>query len=563
MQHVSVTPEGQRRCKLLLVRVPEFEFDLCQDDVRHVSSASLDVPLGVTTLAAVLRDAGKHDVKILDLFAINIDAIREYMMDRNPACMAVITDHLVSAIREWQPDIVGFSALYLFQHSIVRHLSRKAKEEAPGAAVFLGGYCTLAPEILLPDLPDVDVVFMGEAELTLPMALDCYNRESELEKVPSIGFRRADGSYHYNAERLQVADFTDVPRPAYELLPLHIYDRVYGERVLSMMTSRSCPNACSFCASSLYGARGLRTRRLDRLVADLRHMRDELGMTRLIIRDDFFNGNKKHCKQFLRAIIEHGFVTSWCDSSSFHVNSLDEEFLDLCKASGCDPAIFAIESASQRVLREVMNKRVDLDHARRMVSYCHKIGLPIEAYFVIGNPTETADEILQTIELAEELGCDNAVFSIATPLPGTKYYSDALSAGLMKNDIATLANLKFVNVNLCSDEFSPQWLKDTQYEANMRVNFYGYRYLKGGASDLQIAVRRFEGVHSQYPFHVVAALLAGYAHQRLANMEAAARMYQRVETLLQDPGLAEVYGRFIAWPNPANDAYREWKRAAG
>jgi len=72
-----------------------------------------------------------------------------------------------------------------------------------------------------------------------------------------------------------------------------------------------------------------------------------------------------------------------------------------------------------RVLKEIMNKRVDLDHAREMAEYCHKIELPIQCYFVIGNPGGTKEEINMTIDFAASLYAKGCVFSIATPFPGT------------------------------------------------------------------------------------------------------------------------------------------------
>jgi len=75
-------------------------------------------------------------------------------------------------------------------------------------------------------------------------------------------------------------------------------------------------------------------------------LKKEYQLDLLYIRDELFNGNKKHAKTLLRGMIERQLNISWFDTNAFHVNSLDEEFLDLCKVSSCIEAIFAIESGS-------------------------------------------------------------------------------------------------------------------------------------------------------------------------------------------------------------------------
>jgi anaerobic magnesium-protoporphyrin IX monomethyl ester cyclase len=540
--------------KILLVRVPECEDNSSVSDPRFVSSVPLEVPLGVSMLAAVLRQEGKHEVVICDMFAEHIVLIRSQLTEGRSRQLPFFSDTLTKVISDFQPDIIGFSALFIFQHDLVKTLSQIARHFAPSALICLGGYSTLAPRQLLEDLPDIDVAFISEAEISFPKLIQTYEDGGRFDGLEGIAFR--DGKeIIVNKGPLLLSDLDSLPFSAFDMLPLHLYKAEAGMLHLPLLTSRSCPFSCNFCASKLYGGRTLRKRSTSNLLEELEGMHDRYGIGHLWIRDELFNGDKKHAKSFLHGMMDRGLELPWMDSNAFHVNSLDEEFLDLCKASKCVEAIFAVESGSPRVLSEVMNKRVDLDHALRMGAHCRSIDLPFTCYFVIGNPGETREEILQTVDFAETIGADNAVFSIATPFPGTNYYDKAVENGQLAPDIRSFLRMKYVEPTLEGQDFSKEWLKSIQYDANIRINYFNSPNIKKSPTG---AAAYFERILERYPFHVVAALIAGYCQGLAGNLPEEARLFSEACKLLDNPQNQQVYGRYLDWQNPITDRYRQY-----
>lgn len=248
----------------------------------------------------------------------------------------------------------------------------------------------------------------------------------------------------------------------------------------------------------------------------------------------------------------------WCDSSGFHVNSIDEEILDLCKASGCSEVIFAVESGCRRVLKDIMNKNVNLEHALKMAKYCHEIGLPIQCYFVIGNPGETQEEIKMTVDFAREMQVDSCTFSIATPFPGTKYYDLAVEKGYLIHNPDFIIGLKYMEANLETDQLSSDDLKDIQYDANMRVNFLENRLLFGDTQALERALEKYIRIFKQYNFHVIALLIQGYIYAKLGNGGESVNKFTHVKQLLKDKDIDRAYGKYIQWDTPATNYYRQW-----
>jgi len=52
-----------------------------------------------------------------------------------------------------------------------------------------------------------------------------------------------------------------------------------------------------------------------------------------------------------------------------------------------------------------------------------------------------------------------------------EYYELALEKGFLVHAPENILRMKYMDVNMETDNFTAQWLKDTQYDANIRVNF--------------------------------------------------------------------------------------------
>ena len=104
------------------------------------------------------------------------------------------------------------------------------------------------------------------------------------------------------------------------------------------------------------------------------------------------------------------------------VDLADEEIIKLMKQSGCLQLDFGVESGSQRVLDEVINKRIKLEQVEKSFALCHKHGIRTHAALMIGLPTETKEEVIQTFKFAKKIKPNWYAFNIFTPLPGTYLY---------------------------------------------------------------------------------------------------------------------------------------------
>ena len=135
--------------------------------------------------------------------------------------------------------------------------------------------------------------------------------------------------------------------------------------------------------------------------------------------------NTKRAKDLFKRMIERGLKMPWW-YSSVAVWRLDEEMIDLMIESGLQNMNIAIEAGSERITRNIVLKPLDYEHAKKMVAYARKKGLFVAANFIIGFPTETWEEIRETIKVAENLNLDYVKIFIAIPLRNTEMYDLAV-----------------------------------------------------------------------------------------------------------------------------------------
>jgi len=111
----------------------------------------------------------------------------------------------------------------------------------------------------------------------------------------------------------------------------------------------------------------------------------------------------------------------------------DAEMLSLMKEAGCYLIVVGIESGNERTL-ELLNKKLDLDVARKNIQLANNVGINVLSSFMLGIPGDTREVIEQTIKFSQDIGLTYATFPIFTPYPGTPIYDVALEVGVLEKD---------------------------------------------------------------------------------------------------------------------------------
>ncbi|HEY6118502.1 MAG TPA: radical SAM protein [Pyrinomonadaceae bacterium] len=328
-------------------------------------------PLGLLTVSALLPRSWER--RLVDL---NVQSLKS------------------SAI-EWA-DMVFVTAM-LVQKESLREVVERCK--ARGKRVVLGGpYVTTTIE----ELPDVDHIFLGEAETTLPLFV--------------ADLARGDAKRTYQATERPPLSAT--PQADFRLANMKRYS------AMSVQYSRGCPFSCEFCdIIEIYG-RVPRTKSNQQMLAEFDALRDLGWRGTVFIVDDNFIGNKKNVRQLLPALAAwqkaNGYPFSLITESSVNLAN-DEALLDNMRDAGFRRVFLGIETPVEESLKEAQksqNRGNLLDSVKRIQSY----GMEVMAGFIVGFDNDPEDIFERQIEFIRESAIPLAMVGLLNALPATQLW---------------------------------------------------------------------------------------------------------------------------------------------
>lgn len=450
-------------------------------NTRWLATAGCQLyPYNVCLLAAVLQ----HEYRV-DILDCNADDLP--------------LGEALERVARYRPDYIGISCLAVEYSSHAHIFAEEIKKQLPHAPVILGGvYCTLMPDHAMKN-PAIDYCVLGEGELTLGKLLSCLDNQLVPEGMEGLAYRR-DGRIIIRPQREYITDLDALPLPALNKVDFKKYGYVNekfsfadtrdASPVAKIYTSRGCPAGCNFCAVEGIAGKKFRYRSVASVLDEIQFMIDTYGIREVVFYDDNLIYDAKRAKELFRSMIDRKFNIRF-KPANIAVYRLDKELLDLMKAAGGTTMVFAVESGCDRVLQEIMGKPLTVGKVPEVVKYAKALGFRCAALFVIGNPGESWNEIRQTIQFAEslEVYCH---FSIATPLPGTRLYQEALERKLLTDDFSIESGTGCSRGWLLTDQFAPFDLEVLRVYEWDRINFGSAEKRERSASFFRVTVEEVE-----------------------------------------------------------------------
>lgn len=404
--------------------------------------------LGIGYMAAVLEKNG-YDVDVLDASALELTY-----------------DEIGKEILKRKPDIVSISALTP-TIGVALDSADKIKQVKPDTIVVLGGYHPTSEFKSVLAEPSVDVVVRGEGEYTLLELVQTVEAGGDLRNVSGLAFHdETDSSLVLTPDRPVIQDLDELPFPAFHLFPMEKY-RILNitTNVATIITTRGCPMQCSFCSSAALHGDKLRRRSYQNVCDEIELRLKEENIDTIAFMDDTFTLNKRFVRDFCQEIKRRNLKFWWGCTS--RVDSLDEELLQTMKDAGCITIFIGVESADQQVL-EKMNKNITVSKTEKAFRLARKVGIRTIASCVIGMPEDTKRTINKTLDFVKKLNPNYALYSLATPYPGTRFYNEAFKKNLIV--INDWSKYTLINPILETIDCSSKELRSLQKKAF--INFY-------------------------------------------------------------------------------------------
>jgi anaerobic magnesium-protoporphyrin IX monomethyl ester cyclase len=204
-----------------------------------------------------------------------------------------------------------------------------------------------------------------------------------------------------------------------------------------LIATRGCPYSCMFCSEVMRVSSGkrLRSRSAANVADEMEHLARQ-GVNICSFQDDSFSANRKFVRALCDELLARGSKMPWM--ARVRVDELDLDLLTLMKKAGCVMLGIGVESGSERIVKAMQKQYVDRPWAalcRQVFRWTRDLGIGTNAYYVLGNPTETREEIEETIRLALDLDSDTIQVHFYTPYPGSQawdMFKDRLDDGASK-----------------------------------------------------------------------------------------------------------------------------------
>lgn len=372
--------------RVLLINPPNTNELIANDTPQEVSYKGVFPNLGLMYLSSSIQDL--CEVKLVDCQVEGLDIVK-----------------LADIIKDYKPDVVGITAMTFTLIDVKQVIETVGI--LSNAKIILGGpHVAVYPDRSF-DL-DIDYAVVGEGEYAIRDIITQLLKGKEPPKL-------------ITAEKIERLDV--IPHP-YRKGGKDCWGIMSAQPITTMISSRGCPFGCYFCDRPAMG-RNFRMRSAYGVVDEIEECLS-LGINEIVFYDDTFTVNKKRVLAICEEILNRDLKFDW--SIRARVDTVDYELLGMLKSVGCYRIHFGVESGSDKVLKNI-NKGITVQQARNAFKWAHEHKIDTLAYFMIGMPGETKEDMYESLKLAKELKTYYAKFTLFTPFPGTETYRRWLKRG--------------------------------------------------------------------------------------------------------------------------------------
>lgn len=359
-------------------------------------SRSVYPPLGLCQVAATVLPA---EVVILDADGLGLDDAQAQ-----------------AAILALQPRLVGFTVTSYTLELIEKFAAPLRDAGIVGMAG--GPHASLAPLDVLARCASLDYVVRGEGEVIFPQLCERLRLDQSLIGLPGLCARRGREDIHLDPTIVQVQDFSALPFPRLQGLPVERYfcPDARQRPMVTMMTTRGCPHRCGFCSSPVVMGKKVRGPSVQAVLDELTRLISEHGVREISFVDDVFTINARRTLALCRGMSERRLNLSWfCNARA---DQITPELAEAMALAGCHQVYLGFESGSQDILDRI-HKGATVAQLERGAALLKAAGIARSVGFVLGLPGESDETIDASIRMAQRVRPERLQFTRFTPLVGS------------------------------------------------------------------------------------------------------------------------------------------------
>lgn len=373
------------------------------------------IPLGLASISAYLKKYGGYqDIRLLDS---NCEDIYRSFEPTDVVGISAVTQDINRAI--------DFASFIKSQYSI---------------PIILGGV-HISTYKKLPEIFDVGVIGEGEETMLELMNADDFSHE-RLKGIKGICYNEGETTV-FTEQRELIADLDKIPPPDREIANLNYYLKrrqiipYHVGRSLTMISSRGCPFNCVFCSTRVHW-RKFRGFSAERVIEEIEILSEKYHAEIIHIFDDLFIADKKRLAEIHHEIIKRGINRRVKFMCLVRSDMLDDPTMKMLKEMNVVVTGIGMESGCEKMLDYLKRRTTTIDKNRYAIELSHKYGIPTMGSFMLGNPGETEQDLLKTLDFIRGYRYSPYLAPlsyVSTAFPGTEFWDYGKKKGINVEDI--------------------------------------------------------------------------------------------------------------------------------
>lgn len=336
---------------------------------------------------------------------------------------------ILQKIKEENPGIIGFSCMSCLAKDIIA-IAKEIKKKFEVPIIIGGPHPTLFPEVIEEDC--FDIICRGEGEEALIELLDAIEKKQDYSKIQNL-YVKKNGEIYRNELRQLIEPLDKAP-----VIDWSCYKGTSVQNSPPIVFPiRGCPFSCSYCFNAktrdMYNGKGnyLRHFSVERTILETKKALEVFSHSPVLFTSDSFGTDLEWMDSLFG---EYEKITKLPFVLLLRPELVTEKCVDILAKHNCFSVAIGVESGSERVRSEVMNRNYSNKLLLEVGERLHKKGIKFRAYSMIGLPTETEEEMWETIDINIKMKTDFPKASIFIPLPGTKIVELAKEEGYLGQD---------------------------------------------------------------------------------------------------------------------------------
>lgn len=331
--------------------------------LTSISDSENSYSLGLAYLHSVIENAG-YDIRTRNYntfdYNLSFEDIKSNLINFNPEylLMQLFTMNRVSSYKIFE---------------LARKLNKNVK-------IIIGGVHSTIMYVQLLKEFEIDYVVLGEGEETIVELLNTLDQGKDISSVKGIAYK-ANEVIVKNQDRELNTKLDLLPFPKHELF-------VSSKRKMAcILTSRGCPFKCSFCCVHSISRQVYRTRSVDSVVEEIKHIKKKFENIEVIqIADDTFTLDQKRVIELCKEIIKNNINVKF--TCSARIKPANLEMFEAMEEAGFTDIGFGLETGSKKLLKSI-HKNITPEDVKETFKTLKKIkGITPNLYLMIGFPGE-------------------------------------------------------------------------------------------------------------------------------------------------------------------------------